>query len=409
MRRKRLWLLVLILFLGWSQNNRAAETGQPVVSIAAFSGDKSQIPGWSPAFGQAISEMLFETLENTNKNFQVLETLSADNANEAQPGEAKPNRASDNSKKPAANGSANSVAQSVESGGSANCDFVINANVTEFSTQTNSSKIGDFISSSSFSDLGAKWVSARVRIDWRLEDAKTKKVITRGTAMSTAHGSQFDTASASVVAEKSATDTLSNGKKTAVKKNDSMANFFGGMNKMLNGSSSGDQSDATSTTNKSTAGNKAIASSSKSSPKAGGSNDSTDQTAIIGYDNSVFMESALGKATDEAIKRVAQELTATQLPEPDRIAQIKNAGGKVLAVAGNDAIIISLGSDQGLKEGDKLNLYQTVDIKDDKGNVVFTDEKLAGEITLLAVQEDKSRASYSGDSKVQQGWTVKAK
>lgn len=88
---------------------------------------------------------------------------------------------------------------------------------------------------------------------------------------------------------------------------------------------------------------------------------------------------------------------------------LRHTPGKVLAAASKDTIIISLGSKQGFKEGDKLNLYQTNDVKDDKGNVVFTDEKLVGEITLSSVQEDKSRASYSGDLTVQQGWTVKAK
>ncbi len=48
-------------------------------------------------------------------------------------------------------------------------------------------------------------------------------------------------------------------------------------------------------------------------------------------------------------------------------------------------------------------------MKDDKGNVVFTDEKLVGEVTIASVQEDRSRASYTGDAPVQQGWTVKAK
>ena len=81
----------------------------------------------------------------------------------------------------------------------------------------------------------------------------------------------------------------------------------------------------------------------------------------------------------------------------------------LLAVASKDTIIISLGSKQGFKEGDKLNLFQTNDVKDDKGNVVFTDEKLVGEITLAGVQEDRSRATYSGEAPVQQGWTVKAK
>jgi len=70
---------------------------------------------------------------------------------------------------------------------------------------------------------------------------------------------------------------------------------------------------------------------------------------------------------------------------------------------------VSLGGKLGFKEGDKLELYQTSDVKDDKGSVVYTDEKLVGELTLVSVQDDKSRASYAGDLTVQQGWTVKAK
>jgi len=105
---------------------------------------------------------------------------------------------------------------------------------------------------------------------------------------------------------------------------------------------------------------------------------------------------------------------AKVLNEGKKVAMLVGAGcleatDEVLAVAGKATIIVSLGSKEGLKEGDTLELYQPTDVKDDKGNVVFTDEKLVGEITLQAVQEDKSRASYSGDVQVQQGWTVKSK
>ena len=111
-----------------------------------------------------------------------------------------------------------------------------------------------------------------------------------------------------------------------------------------------------------------------------------------------------------------KQLDAVSLPEPGRVTKVKSATdalkhtpGKVLAVAGKDTIIVSLGSKEGFKEGDQLELYQTTDVKDDKGNVVFTDEKPVGEITFQAVQEEHSRGSYSGDAQVQQGWTVKAK
>jgi hypothetical protein len=81
----------------------------------------------------------------------------------------------------------------------------------------------------------------------------------------------------------------------------------------------------------------------------------------------------------------------------------------VLAVGGKDAVIVSLGSKQGFKSGDKLNLYELSEVKDDKGVVVFADEKLAGEIILQAVQEERSKASYTGNREIKPGWVVKAK
>ena len=81
----------------------------------------------------------------------------------------------------------------------------------------------------------------------------------------------------------------------------------------------------------------------------------------------------------------------------------------MLAVPGKDSVIVSLGSKQGFKAGDKLDLYEVTDIKDDKGAVVFSDEKLVGEVTLQNVQDDRSKASYSGDRDVKSGWNVKAK
>ena len=41
--------------------------------------------------------------------------------------------------------------------------------------------------------------------------------------------------------------------------------------------------------------------------------------------------------------------------------------------------------------------------------VVFSEDKLVGEITMDSVQEERSKAIYSGDLEVKAGWTVKAK
>jgi hypothetical protein len=147
----------------------------------------------------------------------------------------------------------------------------------------------------------------------------------------------------------------------------------------------------------------------------------------IGFGNKEFMNSALGKATVAALSQITKELAPLPLPESARHKQkadqatreavtasvsseaSKQTPGKVLAVAGKDAIIVSLGAKNGFKAGDKLNLYETTEIKDDKGTVVFTDEKLVGELTLQTTQDDRSKASYSGDLEIKAGWTVKAK
>jgi hypothetical protein len=147
----------------------------------------------------------------------------------------------------------------------------------------------------------------------------------------------------------------------------------------------------------------------------------------IGFDNKEFMDSALGKATVAALAQITAEMKTVSLPESARskakasqAAQttaaaaaaadaLRQTPGKVLAVAGKDAIIVSLGTKHGLKAGDKLNLYETVETKDDKGEVVFTEEKLVGELTIQSPQEERSKAAYAGDAAVKAGWVVKAK
>ena len=83
--------------------------------------------------------------------------------------------------------------------------------------------------------------------------------------------------------------------------------------------------------------------------------------------------------------------------------------GKVLAVVSNEVVIVSLGFHQGLKTGDKLDLYETMQITNSTRTVVFTDEKLVGEIVLQCVQASSSKASYSGNATVKEDWVVKAK
>ena len=465
MRKKPSAFLIFVFVLGLLRGicaepvKPAAST--PVIVIEALGGNKADIPGWQPALGQGISEMLIESLENSDSKFQVLETAAvAGPQNESKPGasnsaagETKPAGGGSPGPKPSARGGAASsdktntddAASSEKSGTGvpADSDFTFIGDVTQFMMQTNGSKIGDFIPSSPFASLGANVSTAHVQIEWRIVDSETKKVIKRGITAASATGSGFDMAALTTTDGKAAmagsATTLAKTATAGKSGTTNYADIFKGL--ILGNASSGVaaagssngttakstkvSSQAAPKTGGNTAGSSggATASSAKTSsqttPKAGGDvagNGGEGAGETISYGNPAFMESALGKATAKAVTDIIKQLDAISLPEPGRVTKtkaaadaLKHTAGKILAVAGKDTIIVSLGSKEGFKEGDTLEIYQPADVKDDKGNVVFTDEKLVGEITLQSVQDDKSRASYSGDAQLQQGWTVKAK
>ncbi len=448
MNRKLLLLMVLILFLGWSWSDCAEEAGgqtasMPVMVIEPLGGNQAEVPGWQPALGQGISEMLIESLERSDNKFQLLETAEATGQqSEPQPsasasagGETKPARGSSTgSPKPAKGGAASSGkpdtsdtadSEKPDTGGSADSDFTFCGEVTQFTTQTTGSKIGDFVSSSPYANLGAKIITAHVQIVWRIVDTETKRVIKRGITAASASGSEFDMAAlATTDAKTSAAGSAATGVKTAktTAAGNSGANNLATVNNLFNGFNKafGNAPNEASGGDSSAGGNGGTTAKSAQKPpkaasKAGG--DTAGSASVtVGYGDPAFMSSALGKASAKAVTDIVGQLAAISLPEPARAARLKAAAvalkhtaGKVLAVAGKDTIIVSLGSQEGFKEGDQLELYQLTDVKDDKGNVVFTDEKLVGEMTLSEVQEERSRGSYAGDAQVQQGWTVKAK
>ncbi len=237
----------------------------------------------------------------------------------------------------------------VEKGGFAGADFMFRGKVTRFGSKSQNIGLGGFIPGSG-GNLGITTSHSDVRIDWRFVDAATRKIITSGHSEGAEDGVGFDVGVG------------------------------------INGH--------------------------------GGN---------IGFSNSEFMNSALGKATVKAIDDIVANVTDVQLPVSGRRKMkaaaankaeaqakqaadaLKNIPGKVLAVPVKGTLIVSVGSKAGYKNGDKLNLYETSDIKDDQGNIVFSDEKLVGEVTLDSVQEDRSKATYSGTADAKQGWTVKSK
>lgn len=238
--------------------------------------------------------------------------------------------------------------EAVKKGGFAGADFMFRGKVTRFGSKQTGLNLGGFVPGN-LGALGVKSTTADVQVDWRIVDVYTRKIVQSGKAL---------------------------GKQTG-----------GGFNVGVGVGGHG---------------------------------------GLIGFDNHEFMNSALGRATVKAVSNIVDDVMMVELPESGRHknlatgqsqaaekaqaaqAAARNAPGKVLAVPAKGVIIVSLGSDQGFKSGDKLNLYQTEDTKDDKGVVVFTDEKLIGEVTLDSVKADRSKANFAGNAEVQTGWVVKA-
>jgi len=239
--------------------------------------------------------------------------------------------------------------EKVDKGGFAAADFMFTAKVTRFGSKDTQVGLGGF-APGALGGLGVHQTTSDVRIDWRLVDASNRKIIKTGSATASQKGGGFVLGSA------------------------------------VNGNGGG-----------------------------------------IGFDNHEFMDSALGKATVKALAQISADMAPVTLPESGRhkkkaamagkeasaataaVEGLHQTPGKVLAVASKDTIIVSLGSKNGFKSGDKLNLYETSEVKDDKGQVVFTDEKLVGEVTVQSTQDERSKVSYDGDKEVKPGWTVKAK
>jgi curli biogenesis system outer membrane secretion channel CsgG len=317
----------------------AQDNALPSLFVRPLDGDLSQIQGWQPALGEGLAEMLITEITKLNK-FEVLEsTALADLAKEIDLGTS----------------GYVGKDEKVDKGGWKGADFMFVGKVTRFGANKTGVNLGGFVPGS-LGNLGVRSDKYDVRIDWRLVDAYSRKVMNTGSAVGQQTGLGFDIG----------------------------VSVYG---------------------------------------HGGG----------IGFQNTEFMNSALGKATVKALNAIIAEVSTVTLPPSgrrmakDKAAQqdkaqqdkageevkaqmdaIRATPGKVLAVPAKGVVIVTLGNKQGLKAGDKLKLYETVDTKDDQGKVVFTEEKLVGEITLEAVQDDRSKASYTGNAEVKSGWVVKA-
>jgi hypothetical protein len=90
---------------------------------------------------------------------------------------------------------------------------------------------------------------------------------------------------------------------------------------------------------------------------------------------------------------------ANQQEAAQNAAAIRNVKGSVKLVDGNE-IWVSLGAANGFAKGDKIKIYQPVEKKNSKGEVVTTTYEPIAEIVLSRVQKDKSMGTYTGSAKI---------
>lgn len=111
-----------------------------------------------------------------------------------------------------------------------------------------------------------------------------------------------------------------------------------------------------------------------------------------------WSQSSLGKAARKAVNQIVSKLVGT----------VTSYEGSVLAVLPNGEAIVDLGGFDGLQIDDKLMAYRLSNVKDNQGNVVWTESKPLGELRVLEVQADRCKVSPVEMSlKLQEGDRVK--
>jgi hypothetical protein len=119
-----------------------------------------------------------------------------------------------------------------------------------------------------------------------------------------------------------------------------------------------------------------------------------------------FAATILGEATHAAVNSVAEQLEAKAGALPTKTVTID---GLVADAAADGTMIINVGSNAGVKVGDKLQVRRaTRKITDPAtGKVIRVVEDNVGEVTITEVDATSAVGKFSGAGKPQVGDTVK--
>lgn len=134
--------------------------------------------------------------------------------------------------------------------------------------------------------------------------------------------------------------------------------------------------------------------------------------------NSEFADSALGKASMEAIAQVVEQIKPLKIGPGKRTVisdakaataatAMKTVKGTVKLVDGKE-VWVSLGANRGFAVGDQIKIYRPVEKRNKKGEVVATDYKEAGQVTLEKVQAETSMGRFEGSGAAEEEWVAAA-
>lgn len=110
-----------------------------------------------------------------------------------------------------------------------------------------------------------------------------------------------------------------------------------------------------------------------------------------------WSESLLGKASRKAVDTVLQKLMGARY----------GSDGRVLAVNQDGMCVVSLGSRDGIRTGDRLDVLTVHAIRDSSGEAVWTEEQREGSLTVVEVRADRCKAEAAGDTRVSEGDLVR--
>lgn len=135
--------------------------------------------------------------------------------------------------------------------------------------------------------------------------------------------------------------------------------------------------------------------------------DMRDQSAAMAMMNGNVNNPIMGEAIDKAILQLAPQLEQSFSKLPKRVVEIS---GLVADAQESGRLVMNVGSTQGVKVGDRLQVWREgKEIRDPAtGKVLLRDDTLLGEAVVNSVSEAFSIAMFEGSGKVQTGDAVRS-